>query len=657
MRRLTAFTLVALMALAGLSPWTGAPYRAAAQADELFFTILHTNDEHSALSPLPLVDHRPGEESAARGGYARLARAVKDIRAQKAARGEPVLLFSGGDYMGGSPFSWLSLAGKAPELALMNAVGYDAFTGGNHDYDYGPQHLAAYLKEAGYPREDGALFIASNLRPPAEHPLNETGFRDWAVLTLDNGLKVGLFSLIGVDAINVAPYAEPIEFADQAETARAMVAALKKEGVDVVVALSHSGEDEDAALVRAVPGIDLIVGGHTHTLLEEPIIEGETLIVQAGENLQHLGYLELAYSPSTGKVRVRNPETAKPYVLPLDSSIPEDPEVAALVAGYTRDLNALVAEMTGGRFTDIAETVVWSEFALPNGPPLQETPFGNFVTDAMRLIGEEVTGEKVHLAIQANGVIRGGIVPGNQSWSRDRVSFYDLANLVGLGSGPDGQAGYPLVSIYLTGQELRRVCEIQVLLAELMGDTYYLQFSGVRMTFDRGRAVLLTLPLVDLPVPTTRAVEKAELYTGPGVQAGDQYRPLKKRDKELYHLVTDYYLVAFLPMVGDLLPSLEVVPKDKTGKPIEDFDQAIIYREDKELKVWEAVLEYAAAQPLDSAGNPRIAPVYAQTAGRLVQNSIYPPLWKGLVLALFLLPLLFIFLSRWLRRRRVKKAA
>jgi UDP-sugar diphosphatase len=657
MRKLTTFLLILLVASCPIpSAQAGTLYSPAPQSGELFFTILHTNDEHSALSPTPLVDYASEESNPSLGGYARLAQAVKDIRAAKGAANEPVLLLSAGDYLGGSPYSWLALTGKAPDLTIMNRIGYDAVIIGNHEYDYGPELLAQYLQTAGYPEaNEHTILLASNTLPPAGHALNDLGIQKTAVLNLPNGLKVGLFGLIGIDAVNVAPYAEPVEFADQAETARSMVAALKKEGVDIIVALSHSGEDEDADLVRAVPGIDVIVGGHTHVFLEEPIIEGETIIVQAGENLKYLGNLELAYNPSTGKLRIRNPETGKLYGIPLDASIPEEPEIAALVAEDTADLNALVAEMTEGRFTDIAETVVWSGFPVPNTPVLQETPFANFVTDAMRLVAEEATGERVHLAVQANGVLRGSINPGTCPWSEDKVSFYDLAYLVALGSGPDGKAGYPMVSVYLTGQELRRIFEVQVLLAELMGDTYFLQISGARMTYDPGRAVLLTVPFLDLPIPTTMAVLSGELYAGEGIQDTEEYVKIKKRDQELYHVVTDYYIAAFLPMAGELLPSLELVLKDKAGNPIENIDEAIIYRNGRELKVWQAVLEYAAAQPLNSQGHPQIPSYYADTAGRLVPISTFPPLWVWLLLALAVLAGAIYLAIRGLKKRRRSK--
>lgn len=657
MRKLTIILLILLVAGSFLPAASAETLNLpSTQADELFFTILHTNDEHSALSPTPLVDYHREEQDPTLGGFARLGQAVKDIRAAKEAANEPVLLLSAGDFLGGSPYSWLTLSDRAPELTIMRRIGYDAVNIGNHEYDYGPEQLAKYLQAAGYPEaKERTLLLASNTRPPAGHALNDLGIKETAVLTLPNGLKVGLFGLIGIDAVNVAPSAAPVEFADQVETAREMVAALKNAGADVIVALSHSGEDEEVALAQAIPGIDVIVGGHTHVLLEEPIVAGKTIIVQAGENLRHLGCLELAYNPKTGNVRLRNSETGKPYAIILDDSIPEDPDIAAMVAAYTSDLNALVAEITGGRFPDIAETVAWCDFPVVNTPILQETPFGNFVTDAMRLVAEEATGEKVHLAFQANGTIRGSIIPGTCPWSLQQISFYDLASLVGLGVGPDGNAGYPLISAYLTGQELSRVFELQVLLAELMGDTYFLQISGGRMTFDRGRAVLLTLPFVDLPIPTTRAVESAELYSGQGTQDTDEYQKLNKKEQQLYHVVTDYYIASFLPMAGELLPSLELVLKDKEGNPIENLDEAIIRRDGRELKVWQAVLEYAALQPQDSTGNPRVSDYYAETSGRLIQHSIYPPMWKGLVLAIVLLASFLILGVHKLRQKRRNK--
>ena len=287
----------------------------------------------------------------------------------------------------------------------------------------------------------------------------------------------------------MAPSAAPVEFADQVETAREMVAALKNAGADVIVALSHSGEDEEVALAQAIPGIDVIVGGHTHVLLEEPIVAGKTIIVQAGENLRHLGCLELAYNPKTGNVRLRNSETGKPYAIILDDSIPEDPDIAAMVAAYTSDLNALVAEITGGRFPDIAETVAWCDFPVVNTPILQETPFGNFVTDAMRLVAEEATGEKVHLAFQANGTIRGSIIPGTCPWSLQQISF-TTSPPGGLRWAPTAIPAIP--DLCLSHRPGAVGFSAAGAAGGINGRHIFPPDFWRRMTFDRGRAVLLT---------------------------------------------------------------------------------------------------------------------------------------------------------------------
>jgi 5'-nucleotidase / UDP-sugar diphosphatase len=634
--------LVALLLLAPLSPAA-----LGAASDELTLTILHTNDEHSALIPhSPAVDHDPDNPNdPTRGGFARLATAIEEIRAQKARQNEPVLLFSAGDFLGETAFGWLAPAGHAAELSLMQTLGYDAVTIGNHEYDYGTEVLADYLTAAGYPAaHDETVVLASNTRPPAGHPLAERGLlRDTAVLTLDNGLAVGVFGLLGRDAEAVASDTGEIVFLDRHETAREMVAALRAAGADIIVALTHSGDQEDVELVRDVPGIDVIVGGHSHTVLHEPIIEGDTIIAQTGYSGIYLGQLELAYDPGTGKLRLRNRENNRPFLRPIDGTLPPNPAIARLVDEYTALLNDLLHEMSGGQSQGILDVVARAHFPLPNHPRLQESPIGNFITDGMRLITQQVTGERVDVAIQANGSIRGAIIPGTMPHATDAVSFYDIVNTIGLGYGADGYAGYPIVSVHLTGEELRRMLEVAALLADMLGDTFFLQFSGLRYDYNPDNVVLFTVPIMDQPLPSSRAVTRAELYTGAGYQPAEddgQYRPIEKGDERLYHLVTDSYILSFLPMVGEMLPNLTIVPKDAGGQavPIDELDRLIVHRPDgTQLKVWQTVVEYAAAQPPDQDGVPRIPAYYATTAGRINPVSSFP-----LIAAVCLLPALIL---------------
>lgn len=654
-----AFSLILTTSLFALIPASGA--RASNNdlpdhGNELSLTILYTNDEHGALIPhSPAVDFHPYRENPAVGGYARLAAVVEEVRQKKEAAGEPVLLFSGGDFIGGTAYSWLAPLGYAPELSIKQKIGYDAVIIGNHEYDYGPGVLAKYLKEAGYPEaHQETAVLASNTLAPPDHPLaREQLYRENHLISLDNGLKVGLFGLMGKDAVAVTTANEPVEFSDQHQAARRMVETLEQQGADLIIALTHSGVEEDRGLAADVAGIDVIVGGHCHTALEEPVIVNDTIIVQAGAHLEYVGHLELTLDLSSGTVSIRNDPDQAPFLKKLDHSIPLHPGIDEAIGAYTDILNEYIEEKTQGRFQHILDPVAFSEFKLPDYPPLQETPMGNFVADAMRLVTAEKTGHDPDFAVQANGVIRGSIIPGAMPHSYGKISFYDLVELVGLGMGEDGHAGYPLIAAYLTGDEIRRILEVAVLMEEVMGNTYFLQFSGLRYDYNPHNAVLFTVPFLNLPVPTTRAVVNAEKYTGEGRQVPGEgpYVPIEKGDEELYCLVTDAYIASFLPMVGEMIPRLDVVLKDRDGTPVavEDIEKLIVHINDEELKVWQAVVEYAADQPVGDSGLPEIEPYYAAPAGRI------NPVWT---IPLIMWPLVFFLTLAlggcYLYRRRKK---
>jgi 5'-nucleotidase/UDP-sugar diphosphatase len=627
----------------------------AGETEELYFCILHTNDMQSALIPhSPAVDYHPEKEDPAIGGFARLATAVDEIRENKMGEGEPVLLLDAGDFLGGTAFAWLALSGYAAELTIMQKMGYDAVAIGNHEYDYGPDVLAQYLLQAGYPEaHQKTLVLASNTEAPPDHPLAaQSLYRNAGMFELENGLNVGVFALIGKDAILLIGETGDMQFLDQHEVARQAVDELKEQGANVIVGITHSGVDEDRELAREVPGIDVIVGGHSETALYKPILQGATIIVQAGSLGKYLGQLELAYNSNTGKVRVRNEENDRPFLIPIDDSFACDPEIDALIQEYTLILNAYIDEMTGGKLDDIMSTVARSDFILSNQLPLSETPLGNFVTDAMRMVAQEVTGKRVNIAGQANGCIRTSIFPGTMEHSGGNVSFYEIVEATGMGHGLDGYPGCPIVSVYLTGEEVRRLLEVNILLQEFMGDSFFLQFSGLRYSYNPTNAVLLTIPFVNLPIPTTRAVTRAELYTGDGIQPvnSEGYVPLKRGDEKLYHLVTDAYILLFLPLVTDMLPQLEMVPKNADGEPVplERLGELIVHHADgRELKVWEAVVIYAAAQLPGVDGIPRIPDYYEGVAERINKTWTFPLVgWLILILAVIAAGIIFLVFRR-----------
>jgi 5'-nucleotidase/UDP-sugar diphosphatase len=617
------------------------PKGCAGENGELQFCILHTNDIHSELVPhWSAVDGRPERGNrAAIGGVARLATAVNEIRENKRKKGEPLLLFDVGDFLGGAPFAWLALDGHASELAIMQEMGYDAVTIGNHEYDYGPGALEQYLLRAGYPQaHQKTLVLASNTEAPATGPLaGRDLYRNTGMFELENGLKVGVFGLIGKEAVLSMGEIGDVRFLDQYETARRMVGELKGQGADVIVALSHCGLAEDQELGRKVLGINIIIGGHCHTTLFEPVLLGSTIVVQAGRFGEYLGQLELAYSAGTGQVRVRNEENLHPFLIPVDSSFACHAGIESLVQGCTLDLNAYIKELTSGEFDDAMSTVARSDFVLSNLPPLSETALGNFVTDAMRFVAQEFTGKRVDIAGQASGCIRDSVFPDTSECSAGSISFYAIAQATGVGRGHDGYPGCPIVSFYLTGEEVRRVLETTILLHQFMGGAYFLQFSGLRYSYNPAGAVLLTVPLANLPIPTTRAVTKMELYAGNGIQPvhSEGYIPLKRGDKKLYHVVTDAYLLFFLPLVTSTLPQLEVVPKNADGEPVplDRIDELMIHHPDgRELKVWEAAVIYARAQASGEDGIPHMPDYYAGVGGRITKVRRIPLIGRLLLI-------------------------
>jgi 2',3'-cyclic-nucleotide 2'-phosphodiesterase (5'-nucleotidase family) len=617
------------------------------------FTILHTSDEHSVLTPLPAVDYHPEKKDPALGGFARLSGMVKQIRAEKTD--EPVLLLSSGDFIGGSPYAWLILEGYSPEIELMMEIGYDAATIGNHEFDYGPDALEEYLSRAGYPDAHKKLpLIISNLIIPDGHAILNVEFLPHKIMELENGLKIGLFGLLGTDAYAVAPYAEPVTIKDPIKIAQQQVDKLKELGADVVIALSHSGVREDRELAEKVNNIDIILGGHDHYQTLKPEIISNTILLHSSYYLAHLGMLELEFDNSTGKLRLLNEENNSSFQIPLDDSVVEDPEILERIAYFTARLNDFVIDFSDSLFTDVYAHILHSDFPLVKHQDLVETTVGNFVVDAMRMEAERITGHRVDLAIQANGVIRGDIIPGVMDWSAGKVSFMDLVTIAGLGSGPDKRPGYPMVSAYLTAHEVYNLLEVAGLLSKLMGDTYFLQISGLKYTYDPGKIAWLTIPFANIPVPAYRSVQDVKIFTGEGVQHDDGYAPLDRDDPRLFHLVSDYYLTSFLPMIGEILPKLALVLKDRDGNPVE-LDKTIIYDNEREFKVWEAVARYAVSFEKGADDLPAMPDVYRETQDRIVEEKGVPLAvwaWSGLVAVLAGLGILISWVIKKIRRRK-----
>ena len=252
--------------------------RAQSAPSAVQLTILFTHDLHSYF--LPHAALTEAGRPVLHGGYARLARLIER---QRALRGNQVLLVDAGDFSMGTLFHTTFMT-EAAELRLMGEMGYDVTTFGNHDFDFHNDGLAEMLRVARSKGVRLPAIVASNVAfsgDVAESALKEAfrqyPVRDYIILER-NGLRIGLFGLMGKDAADDAPFAKPLAFADILTSARRIVEILKNsEKADVIVCLSHSGtsavksHSEDERLARHVPEIDVIISGHTHTVLPQPL--------------------------------------------------------------------------------------------------------------------------------------------------------------------------------------------------------------------------------------------------------------------------------------------------------------------------------------------------------------------------------------------------
>ena len=613
------------------------------------FTILHTNDIHARIDRFPI-----------------LAGAVNEIKEDKEADGEPVLMTDGGDFISPRIYSWLNIMGSAAELKMMRKVGYDVVTLGNHEFDLGSRGLAQMLKNAGYPGEDlRPVVVASNTKPPEDHPLAQPGlFNQNHIKELDNGLTIGFMGFHGRGTIGFDLFKKgPVEVPDPHEIAKEKVANFEEAGVDLIIAIVHDDFDKNIELASSVDGIDILLGGHRHRTFD-PAFENDTIIIQTSAYLEHLCMLELAYHPSSGTVELLNEETGTPYHLPLDDSIEKDEDTAETLSYFYHKLDQAVAELTGGQYTSLEDKVARSDFELTTAYK-QESVMGNFAADAFRVVGAEKLEEDIDFSLVPDGICSGNLGPGE-------ITFKDIADIPLTGTGPDLLPGHPLVSFYLTGEEVRRVMEIfhYITFSDLLGDKGYPHFSGLRLDYDPNRAVLIELPfdifgvyLDSTPLPSLRTVLNAEWYTGEGIQTvhdkDDDYTPLQEEDDELYKVVTEASVLYHLPTLEravEFFPNVGVTPKDSEGNPIRYMDDegdiaedAVVYdSEGNEVKAWQALVEYAAMQPPGEDGVPEIPANYAEISGRM--NQVWTiPFYTWFILGVALLVGIIIWIRRFVQ--------
>jgi 5'-nucleotidase/UDP-sugar diphosphatase len=390
-------------------------------------TILHTNDTHSHLLPFSYpaaIDPCSPWAALPRrtdiGGIARRAALVKQIRSEQKAKGTLVWLVDAGDFSGGTFFS-LEYHGEA-DAAAMNAAGYTFATLGNHEFNYSLAQTRRLIALVNYP-----VLCANALLKATKEPLAKVYRVEQA-----GQLRVGIFGLITVETRSYPAAREGVSIIDPVRTAKKIVTKLLSEKADVIVLISHCGEEMDKRLAATVPGIDVIVGGHSHSRLpsgefvprtEEIVADAVngTIIVQAYQWGGELGRCDLFFKKDPAGAWHVNRYRAR--LIPVTAAIEPDARVAAVVDRYWRPIAQRYGEVIGEAAGDFSSRCAdWTEY--------------NLVADAVReTFGTEIEFENI-------GGVRAPLLKGKITRG-DLVALDPFANTV--------------VTFKITGLQLRKI--------------------------------------------------------------------------------------------------------------------------------------------------------------------------------------------------------
>lgn len=625
MRRLLC--LVMLLALA-LSLSVSQVWAADETAEEI--TILYTHDMHSSFLP------KEGPDGHSRGGYARLKTLIDEQKEEH----PNALVLDGGDFSMGSLFQ-TAYSTSALELRAMGQMGYDVTTFGNHEFDYRASGLADMLYAAVDSGDPLPAIVDANYLPPQEDEetwdaLYTYGVQDYRILER-GGVPYVIFGITGVDSDECAPMSG-MELHDPVETAKRVVEEATEQcqtayGADpVVICLSHSGTEngkgEDYELARKVDGIDVIISGHTHTTLEQPIEVNDTYIVSAGENSKNLGVLTLTRTQD-------GVELKDSRLVPVDERVPEDPEMAA----WIEEAKSQVEQDYLADFDlEFDQVLVDNPYQFDTVDEVYDTQhestLGNLLADAYYWAGNQASQDPVDVALTASGVIR-------DTFPKGPITVSQVFNVASLGIGADGVPGYPLISVYLTGKDLKNAIEVDASVPPLMSAAQ-LFYSGVGYSFNTNRMIF-------------DKVDYAVLMREGGIT-----EPIV--DDQLYHVVTGLYIGQMLGAVeSSTFNILTVTPRDAQGNPIDisQLEDYILHDDEgNEVKEW-----YAIASYLQSMGG-EMDQKYGQTDGRKLVYSSWNPvsLLKNaglptslailaLVIVVVLLVLMVVLVRKFILRR------
>jgi 5'-nucleotidase len=424
------FVFLSLVLCAGFLAANTSSARSVA-AEPLELVILHIND----WDTLEAVNGA--------GGAAKIVSTIRRERAAAIADGAATLTTFGGDMISPSLLSFFDKG--AHIISLANRVGFDAAVLGNHEFDFGPRPLAARLKESNFP------WLSANITNKGE--LGFPGAKRQIIKEI-GGYKIGLIGLTTVHTPIASSPGPTLGFEDTATIAAAMAAAMKAEGVDLVIALSHQDLSEDRAMLRAVPDIDVVLGGHDHWGVG--LYDGSQVVLKATSQGSMVGRLKLFLD----RVETRDGETRVVWTpdISLISTldVAPDPATVAEVNGLLAKLDTELDKPLGTAAADLD-----TQRLAVRG---QETVFGNIVADAMRTATESDI-----------GATNGGGIRGDRTYPHGT----ELTRRTILTELPFGNR---TVKLRVTGAVVREMLENAVSDVE-NGSGRFLQVSGLKFTY------------------------------------------------------------------------------------------------------------------------------------------------------------------------------
>jgi len=608
--------------------------------------VLFTHDTHSHLDSFSTIVN--GEQKEV-GGFAK----IKTLINEKKKEDPDTLILDGGDFSMGTLIQTVYDT-EAAELRMLGYLGYDVTTFGNHEFDYRSQGLANMLKAAKSSGETLPEIVVCNVdwdsmekaglndgQKQIQSAFETYGVKDY-VMVQKGDVKIAVVGVFGKDALECAPTCE-LSFKDPVEAVKKTVEEIKKnEEADMIACVSHGGtwedesKSEDELLAKAVPDLDLIISGHTHSELQEAIQHGNTYIVSCGEYGRNLGSLSMTQN-SDGRWDLSSYE-----LIPVSEDVKADKATQERIDALmdTVDTNYL-ADFGYTRKEVLAQNDVEFNSLEEMGTEHKELNLGDIMADAYVYAvenSEYYDGDPVDVAVVPSGTVR-------DTYTKGDITVEDVYNSFSLGIGKDGVAGYPLINAYLTGKELKLVAEVDASISDFM-TTARLYCSGLNFTYNPHRMILNKVTDCYL---TSADGERTEI-----------------EDDKLYHVVTDLYTGQMLGSVMKMsygLLSLE--PKDKDGNPIENLEDHAVMEGNKELKAWDAIARYMQSfDDADGDGIANVSEYYATTHDRKVVDDSKnildlvkkPNKFTAIIVCIGLIIIIIIVLVVSLIRKIVRKS-